>query len=674
MSNTDKKEQPEYRLRVVGWCIAAGLFMLVSVLWYLQIVKGKELADQQVFQSSRSVRIPSVRGKILDVNGNPLAESRPSYRLCLYLEELSPLFRKAYAITITNEAQRVFKQYGRKLSSQERQLIAKKVRYWAASNSIYRAGLLLGQQIQLDEDYFDRHYRERLAIPMPISTELTVAQMAIIQESPYIPPGIDIDVQPLRVYPYNTLAAHIIGYLARNDQPVDGEDAFFNYLLPDYKGVIGIEGVFDNYLRGKAGYKSVMVNNLGYRQSESVWTAAEPGNNVVLTIDFKIQEIAEKALRSGLENIKGAVVVMNPENGDILAMASSPSYNPNDFIPRLSNQQMAYLNDSNLRPMINRASQERYPPGSVFKIVTALACLESGIDPTERYIVQPDPTNPSRGCIYVGNRKIKDTAPPGEYDLRRALVKSSNSYFIHCGLKAGLKRILEMGNKFYLGKPMELPTGQSDKGFFPDENWIKSQSQRGNIWTDGDTANLCIGQGSIAVNPVQVAVLVSAVANGGKLFYPRLVQRVEPMEIGVSTSKQWEFPTRFRGSLNVSAENLQFIKKAMLDDVEDAEGTGRAAAVSGLKIAGKTGTAEIQEGAVTVDKITWFASFAPFESPRYVVVVMVESGASGGRTCAPIAGQIYRGILNLERMKRLKANQLAYDDMIKEEFAKIKIN
>ncbi len=674
MANTDKKEQPEYRLRIISWFIVSGLFMLVSVLWYLQVVKGKEFADEQVFQSSRSVRIPAVRGKILDANGNSLAESRPSYRLCLYLEELSPLFKKAYSTAITNEAQQVLKQHGRRLSSQERQLIARKARYWAASNSIYRAGLLLGQQIQLNEDYFDKHYRERLAIPMPISAELTSTQMAMFQESSYIPPGVDIDVQPLRFYPYNTIAAHIIGYLARNDQPVDGEDAFFNYLLPDYKGVIGIEWVFDNYLRGKAGYKSVMVNNLGYRQSESVWTPAEPGNNVVLTIDVKIQEIAEKSLRTGFENVKGAVVVMNPENGDILAIASSPSYNPNDFIPRISSQEMTYLNDSNLRPMINRASQERYPPGSVFKIVTALACLESGINPTEKYIVQPDPSNPSHGCIYVGNRKIRDTAPPGEYDLHRALVKSSNSYFIHCGLKAGLKRILEMGNRFYFGKSMELPTGQSDKGFFPDENWIKGQSQRGNIWTDGDTANLCIGQGSIAVNPVQIAVLISAVANGGKVFYPRLVQRIEPMEIGMSTGKKLEFSTRTRGLLNVSNEHLQFVKKAMLDDVEDIEGTGRAAAVTGLKIAGKTGTAEVQEGAVTVDKIAWFASYAPYESPKYVVVVMIEGGVSGGRTCAPIAGQIYRGILNLERMKRLKASQLASDDTIKTEFAEIGTN
>ncbi|MGC8828443.1 MAG: penicillin-binding protein 2 [Verrucomicrobiia bacterium] len=651
--------QPEQRLRAIMWMMAGGLAILVGGLWYFQVVKGKEFLEQQVAQSSRSVRIPAVRGKILDKNGEPLAESKPNYNLCLYLEELSPLFRVVYSMTISNEASRVMKQFGRRLTNPERLFISRKVRYWVASNSVYRAGLLLNKNLQLDEIEFEKHYRERLATPMIISSDLTPEQLAIIQETPSIPPGIDIEVQPIRFYPRGSMASHIIGHLSRYDQPVEGEDAFFNYLMPDYKGVIGIEGIFDEYLRGKAGYKSVMVNNLGYKESESIWTPAEPGNNVVLTIDLKIQEIAEKALKSGFENIKGAVVVMNPHNGDILALVSSPSFNPNNFIPRITPQEMAYLNDPQLRPMINRASQERYAPGSVFKIITALACLNAGIDPNEKFPVQPDPTNPAHGCIYVGNRKIKDTASPGEYDMRRALVKSSNSYFIHYGLKAGLDRILEMAKRFYLGEPIGLPTGQSDRGFLPAEDWIKTQAKRGNPWTDGDTANLCIGQGYIAVNPVQVAVMISAVANGGKVYYPRLVQRIEPMEMGASLARQIEFPTRLRGQINVPPAHLEFVKRAMLDDVEDPEGTGRAAAVSGLKIAGKTGTAEVQEGITTVDKITWFASFAPFESPKYVVVVMIESGVSGGRTCAPVAAQIYRGIMNLDRQKRIRTEQIA---------------
>lgn len=653
------EQQPERRLKTVMWAVTGGLFILVSGLWYLQIVKGKEFLYEQVSQSSRSVRIPAVRGKILDSNGEILAESKPSFDLCLYLEELSPLFRMAYSITITNEAARVYKQFGRKLTPSERQVIAKKVRYWVASNSVHRAGLLLGKPLELDEEKFEKHYRERLATPLTIYSDLSITQLALVQEAPFIPPGVDIETRPNRVYPRGEMASHIIGHLSRYDQPVEGEDAFFNYLLPDYKGVIGIEGIFDEYLRGKAGYKSVMVNYLGYRQSESIWSPAEPGNNVILTIDAKIQEIAEKALKSGFEKIKGAVVVMNPYNGDILAIVSSPSYNPNKFIPKISEEEMAYLNDPQLRPMINRASQERYAPGSVFKIITALACLDAGIDPAEKFSVMPDPANPSHGCVFVGKRKIKDTAPPGEYDLHRALVRSSNSYFVHYGLKAGLNKILEIGKKFYLGEPIGLPTGQSDRGFLPTLDWIKEQAKRGNVWTDGDTANLCIGQGYIAVNPVQIAVLMSAVANGGKVYYPRLVQRVEPMEVGTSFGKRIEYPTKLRGEINVPQAHLDIIRKALLDDVENPEGTGRSAAVSGLRIAGKTGTAEVQEGNITVDKITWFASFAPFESPKYVVVVMVESGVSGGRTCAPIAAQIYRGIMNLERMKRIKIEQLA---------------
>lgn len=654
----EQLEKSEPRLRTLGWVVVGGFSLIVAVLWYLQVFSYKKFTYEQISQSSRSVRIPAVRGKILDSQGNVLVETKPGFNLCLYLEELSPLFKSVYATVITNEAHRIQKQLGRKLNSEERQIIASKVRYLVASNSAYRAGLIIGQEIRLNEDAFQKSYKERLAIPMRIYSDLTPTQLALIHEAPSIPPGIDVEVQPMRYYPYKSLASHVIGHLSRDDKPVEGEDAFFNYLMPDYKGVIGVEGVFDEYLRGKAGYKSVMVNYLGYKQSESVWEDAEPGRDVVLTIDAKIQEIAEKALKAEYPTIKGAVVVMNPNNGDILALVSSPSFDPNSFIPKLSQEDAVYLNDPQLRPMVNRASQERYPPGSVFKIVTALACLEAGIDPTEKYMVQPDPTNPSHGCIFVGNRKIKDTASPGEYDLRRALVKSSNSYFVHYGLKIGISRIINMGKRFYLGEPINLPTGQSDRGFFPTDAWIREQTRKGNPWTDGDTANLSIGQGYIAVNPVQIAVLISAVANGGKIYFPRLVQRVVPSD-DIHNFEKVEFPVKLRGNLNVSQQHLEFVKRAMLDDVEDPEGTGRAAAVAGLRIAGKTGTAEVQEGNITVDKITWFASFAPFEAPRYVVVVMVESGVSGGRTCAPIAAQIYRGLLGLERMRRYKLEQIA---------------
>lgn len=642
--------------------VAGGLGVLIIGLWYIQIVCGKEYLEEQVTQSSRSVRIPAVRGKILDCEGRSLADNKPQFNLCLYLEELSSLFRTAYTYAVTNESAIVAKLYNRKLTGAERAYIARKARYWVASNCVYRAGKILGQEIQLSEIEFQKHYQERLALPMQILTGLTITQVALINESPSIPPGIDIEAQPVRVYPRGTLAAHIIGYLSRDDRPVEGEDAFFNYLLPDYKGVIGIEGKFEEYLRGRAGYKSILVNSLGYKQSESIWTDAEPGRNVVLTVDADIQELAEKALNMAQENVRGAVVVMNPDNGDILALASAPSFNPGSFIPRISKDEMQRLNDPTLRPLINRASQGRYAPGSVFKIVTALACLEAGLDPNEQYMVQPDPSNPSHGCIFVGNRKIKDTAPPGLYDLRRALVRSSNAYFVNYGLKAGLNRIIDMGNRFFLGQPIGIPTGQSDSGVFPNLTMIRERAQRGDPWTDGDTANLCIGQGIIAVNPVQVAVMVSAVANGGKVYYPRLVKKIEPPQIIGSQDTAIEYPTRLRGEIKVPSAHLELIKKAMLDDVFDPEGTGRGAAIAGFNVAGKTGTAEVQEGNRTVDKITWFASFAPYEKPRYVVVVLVESGVSGGRTCAPVAGNIYRGLLALERKRQTKL-AMTYDNL-----------
>jgi penicillin-binding protein 2 len=249
----------------------------------------------------------------------------------------------------------------------------------------------------------------------------------------------------------------------------------------------------------------------------------------------------------------------------------------------------------------------------------------------------------------VGRRKVEDTAPPGNYRFQRAFVKSSNAYFIHYGLKAGVRNLLAMGRQFHLGETIDLPTHQSDHGLFPTDERVRLGNRLGDPWTDGDTANLCIGQGELAVNPVQMAVMTAAVANGGKVFWPRLVQRLEPFEPTADARDTTQFPSRIRSELKVSARSLQIVREAMLADVEAADGTGRAAAVPGLQIGGKTGTAEVQHAGRNDDKVTWFTAFAPYEHPTHAVVVMVESGGSGGGTCAPAAGKIFRAILEREK-------------------------
>jgi penicillin-binding protein 2 len=349
---------------------------------------------------------------------------------------------------------------------------------------------------------------------------------------------------------------------------------------------------------------------------------------------------------------------MDPRNGDLIAMASNPAYDPNDLVQHLSPEKAEYLNDPTLRPQINRAMQENYAPGSIFKIVVGLAGLEAGtLDPEEIYDSQGQYV---LGVLGRGQRLIRDPAGPGKFNFRRALLKSSNSYFIHEGLKLGVDRIVEMGQRFHLGERTGLLPHQEAPGILPTREWRKEKL--GGAWFDGDTANISFGQGDLAVTPLQEAVMISAIANGGTVFWPRLVARTEPQD-PFADDPPVTFPSgRTRSLLNVSQRSLDILREAMAADVEDAEGTGKKAVVSGLRICAKTGTAQRMIGKKVIGHTIWFASFAPSAVPRYVVIVMLETeqGGSGGDNCAPVAHQIYLALQRREQApKPIQSETLA---------------
>ena len=656
-----KREDPP--LRLVAFGVLIGLGILMTGLWWLQIVRARDYQSDLETQSFRSVRVPAPRGKILDRNGVELANNVPSYNVSLYMEEMRSLFQAEYSKRVTAaratlRAQREAKEkeLGRKLkkaelkpfslSYSERIVIGQEARFAAASNLAAQVGAQLRRPLALDRNTFSNHYAKRLVLPFPILNELQPQHVAMFEERFSGVAGIDLEMQSTRVYPFQTTAAHVLGYLRRDDRSVVGEEAFYSYRLPDYRGLIGIEGGFDDELRGRAGGKSVLVNNLGYRQGENVWQPTIPGNNAALTLDVRLQQAAEQALRkSGGASTRGAVVVMDVRNGDILALASSPTYNPNYFVRGFPPGEWDRLHHEVLRPEINRATQDNYQPGSIFKIVVAMAALETGLNPNELYTVEPYPGDPNHGVYQIGRRNIRDTARPGSYNFRRAFAKSSNSYFIHYGLEPGvLEKILELGRKLHLGERADLPTRQESAGIFPTPQKVRSG------WSAGDTANLSIGQAQLAVTPLQMAVMISAVANRGTVYWPRLVQRLESQDPLMADTVQVFEAGRVRDQLGVSSRTLAVLHDAMLADTEDPDGTGRAAVVPGFRIGGKTGTAQVGDTRNRViDHITWFASYGPWESPRYAVVVMVESGASGGGTCAPVAREIYEAIQKLEQ-------------------------
>lgn len=631
----DPFRKEDGKLRVVVVVVLVGLAILVAGLWRLQVMAAGRYVRTEQAQSVRLVRVPAVRGKILDRNGFALAENRPSYDVNLYLEELRPLFVHEYTNRVLREAR--LARPGGRFSLAERQRLQEQARLNVYSNTVMAVSSGLGMPLSPSEAGFLRHYRQALALPLPIVDNLDSSQMALFFERCRGIGGIDLEVQAVRSYPFRRLASHVLGHLQRSDEAEnDPELLIFRYRLRDYQGVAGVESRFDEALRGRAGVKALRVNSQGYRHEEWYLHPTELGRDVHLTLDVPIQMASERALsRIAGSETRGAVVVMDVRNGDLLALVSAPSFDPNSFLGRMTTEEFAELNDEKLRPQMNRAVSGAYPPGSIFKVVVGLAALEAGV-------LDPEESRHYLGYWPMGSKTqpIKDTAPAGYYDFKRAFKRSSNAYFIEHGLRAGRERIVAMAEQFGLGSKSGYLLGTEARTMLPDAAYLERLRAQREGWTEGNTAQLSIGQGPLTVTPLQMAIMTAAVANGGKVLEPRLVR-----ELGARGD---EPPTVFepsvRSELRIDPRHLERVRAAMLADVEEEEGTGREAAVLGMRVCGKTGTAEVKRGRVLLDKITWFVAFAPYESPRYAVVVVVESGGSGGRTCAPVARQIFQAI------------------------------
>ena len=419
-----KKNDPQLRLLAV--VLAGGLFVLLAGLWWVQVVSARKYESHLETQSYRTVRIPAVRGKILDRDGRVLAENRPRYNLSLYLDDLRRQFDAAYGAALAqaraDQKQRIAaqeKKLGRSLTKAERKQFAlttgqlkqlhEQSRFRVADSVVEQVSQRLGQPLTLDAAVFNRDYETRLALPYTVLPNLNDAQVARFEEQYSGGLGVVLDLQPARSYPYGTTATHLLGYVLRDDSSKEGEDSYFNYYLPDYRGQVGVEAGFDAQLRGHAGTVAVLVNNLGYRQTENVGSQAEPGNNVVLTLDLDIQQAAERSLLAHQgPDARAAVVVMDVRTGDVLAMVSSPAINP-DY----ASNEPARMNDPKLRPQINRATQENYAPGSIFKMVIALACLENGLDPDATVGIRRRPKIQITATSWSDGGRFRTSRRPG---------------------------------------------------------------------------------------------------------------------------------------------------------------------------------------------------------------------------------------------------------------------
>ena len=659
----DQLNKGERGLRALAWLGLGAFAMLLAGLAKIQVLSHRRYEQSLLTQSYKTVRVPALRGKILDRHEKVLADNSSRFRVDLYLEELSRDFTiehrrlRTEVIRVRGGGKKtdegIWDRFMAKLkhkknpaliTEDETEMLWRQARYNVVSNIIQQVATRVGVRFELQESALHNHWMRDRALPFSILPNLTQQQVAVLTEQIWAIRGVALERQPVRSYPYKTLASHVLGYLRRDDNVGEDEEDPYDYRMRDYSGGTGLEAAFDRDLRGTAGAKRILVNSGGYRVGESMFAEPVPGRNVVTTLDLDVQRVAEKALGSVNGDERGAIVVMDARSGDILAMASAPTYDPSEWLDPIPMEHWTnfYLNPVR-KPLINRATAGAYNPGSTFKVITALAAFENGMRPEDTYTVEPNPHDPGHGGYRLGNRMIGDRAPPGTYDFRRAFIHSSNSYFIDQGLRMGFTHLLEMAHRFHLGERTRLQLSPREEGIgeVPDG---ADAAREG--WPQGKLANFSIGQ-ELTVTPIQMACMISAVANGGTVYWPRLVQRVKN---GSDTDDSEPSDVRMaqvRTKLNIRPQFFDLVRAAMRDDVLSDEGTGKGSRVAGYQVCGKTGTAEIKGNGIK-DKVTWFTSFAPYEDPRYTVIVVVESGASGGGTCAPVARQVYEFLRDRE--------------------------
>ena len=626
------RRRATFRLYFLGGFTLLALSAVVAKLWYVQIVKGAEYRTRLNIQSQVTVRIPAVRGEICDRNGIPLVQNRPSFDVDFYL----PTTVRAYK-QINGHAPKT--TYRATVYNMVKDLSEDDVVTIVKESIIPRL-----EELGLAQDFNARklqfHYRHNVEVPFRYRQDLDFDTMARFSENNLGLPGVTVSMNPVRYYVYGALAAHILGYVGMPREINQEEASKYTYFQPDTEGKSQIELYANDWLKGTPGVRILQRNVKGRTEGEVASIPPKAGDNIYLTIDARIQYIVEKALRSVT---RGAAVVVNPNNGDILAMASVPSFDPNKFIPTISGKNWAVLVKDTTDPLTNRAISA-YAPGSTYKIVTSLAGLRSGIGRK---------TFTCYGGVQYGNKYMqcwvsqKHMRPHGTLNLVDALKVSCNAFFYQYGNAAGIEQIDTVGKMLGLGEKSSVPLSGESGGILPGPEWLKkiSPTER---WSGGYTANVSIGQGFVLVTPLQMALVTATVANGGTAYYPRLIDRVLSPEGHVI----FQEPPKVRANLledgKIRADDFELVRKGMWSVVNAAGGSGSRARISGAVVAGKTGTAQFWRSGVKDNRV-WFIAFAPLDQPKYAVCVMVEGAKSGGGVAAPIAGNILQNIFNMEK-------------------------
>lgn len=591
------------RLYLLAACMLGAMLFLAGSIWRLQVRRGPQFESRVEIQSLRRVRLPGMRGKIYDRNGLCLADNRPVYSIALFMEDI----RRAGPWSRTIDQ---------------------------AMDVIGQVSAATGLAPDLTRDDVWRHIRLRLPLPLVLWRDVSPVAIARLAEQGMGIPGVDVYTETARTYPYGAYTAHLVGYTGRADPDRFESEERFSYYLPDLAGRAGLELLFDPFLRGAAGGALVQIDVSGYRHGELARRPPQPGGDLQLTLDMEVQLLAHQALAGH----RGAVVVLDPNCGDVLAMVSAPGFDSNRFVPFITTADWNALRNDPDTPLLNRAVAGTYPPGSIFKPLVGLAAAT--VDPQAPHRVYDCP-----GSFQIGNRVFRDWNPRGHgrLNLQQALRFSSNVYFFKTALASGWRPIVDQSRAVGLGQLTGVEVDFERPGLVPDEAWKRGTGRGG--WSDGDTCNLSIGQGYLTVTPLQMAVMTAAIANGGYLYRPRVMQAHRLPDAPAYRPE----PVRRVGRLGWPDEALRIVRNGMRDAVMERDGTGHRAAVTGLEFAGKTGTAEYGvkgEGR----KHTWMIAFAPFDDPRYAISMLIEDGDSGGSTVGPRLKVLMEGLF--EKMQR----------------------
>jgi penicillin-binding protein 2 len=622
--NTQRMEDFTGRYKYFLVFMGIAFFLLVVRLWYLQVIRGSELRKLSENNRIRIRENPADRGMVLDRKGRVLAQNRPSFEVYLVPEDLK-----------------------------------------GNPEVVERVGEILNLVEDEIQEKLNTLKRRAPFKPMKVKADIEWKELALLETNRVHLPGLVVDVRPRRSYNYGDLASHLLGYMGEVDENDLRQARDNRYRMGAFVGKYGVEHRWESDLRGVDGGRQIEVDAMGREIKPLQSVKPIPGSNLYLTIDLDLQRAAEEAF----QDKNGALVAMDPQTGRVLAMLSKPSFDPGVFARNISLEEWQSLVENPSHPLQNKVIQGQYPPGSVFKIITAIAGLESGaITPQTQFVCT--------GAYTYGNRDFRCAKEGGHgtLSLHRALAQSCDVFFYQVGLKTGVDRIAHYAREFGLGRPTGIPLLNEKSGTVPSSAWKKKRF--GTPWYSGETLSVAIGQGYINVTPIQLLTLISAVANGGRLYAPQVVEKVE----NISGFPFKEYPPVESGRIDVSEKTLQIVREGLLGAVNEPGGTGWASALKGVMVAGKTGTAQVVRMEKNFRKGDtmrlpqrlrdhgWFVAFAPYEDPKIAVVVLVEHGGFGGAVAAPIAKKVIEKYLNLQPGSTLQAGEkprdedLDYDD------------